>query len=86
MKVHVLKVTPVSGKNERGAYSFFRLASVFIDDKGNPEAVGDIISDVEVAPGLYPASFSVSSYQGKLTAKITPIIPSVVPSAGGPSK
>ena len=84
-KIHVLKCTPVSGKNDRGSYSFFRLASVFIDDRGNPEAVGDIISDVEVTPGVYPASFSVSSYQGKLTAKLVPIL-TAAPSAGGPSK
>jgi hypothetical protein len=81
-KIQVLKTTPVSGKNERGSYSFFRLASVFYDDRGNAEAVGDIISDTEVAPGTYPVSFSVTSFQGKLTAKIQPI----VPSAGGLSK
>jgi len=82
-KIQVLKCTPVSGKNERGTYSFFRLASVFFDDRGNPEAVGDIISDVEVNPGNYPASFSVSSYQGKLTAKLVPVI---ARSAADPSK
>jgi hypothetical protein len=82
-KIQVLKCTLVSGKNERGTYSFFRLASVFFDEKGNPEAVGDIISDVEVIPGSYPVSFSVASFQGKLTAKITPV---TVPSAAVPSK
>lgn len=69
-KIQVLKSTPVSGKNDRGSYSFFRLACVYFDDKGMPEAVGDLIHDSEVVPGMYPVSFSVASYQGKLTGKI----------------
>jgi len=83
-KIQVLVCTPVSGKNDRGAYSFFRLASVFIDEAGNPQAVGDIISDVEIKPGVYPCSFSVSSFQGKLTAKLVPHIAAL--SAGAQSK
>jgi len=43
---------------------------VFFDDRGNPDAVGDLIHDTEVVPGMYPVSFSVASYQGKLTGKI----------------
>lgn len=84
-KIQVLKSTPVTGKNDRGSYSFFRLACVYFDDKGNPEAVGDLIHDVDVAPGLYPISFSVASYQGKLSAKPVLIL-TPAPSAAVPSK
>lgn len=83
-KIQVLVCTPVSGKNDRGSYSFFRLASVFVDDAGHPQAVGDIVSDHEVVPGVYPASFVVSSYQGKLTAKLVPVVGS--PASAGASK
>jgi len=74
-KIQVLKCTPVSGTSAKGAYSFFRLACVFFDDKNSPEAVGDVIHDVAVEPGVYPVSFSAASYQGKLTGKMNLIIP-----------
>jgi len=69
-KIQVLKCTPVSGTSAKGAYSFFRLACVFFDDRNQPEAVGDVIHDVAVEPGTYPVTFSGTSYQGKLTAKM----------------
>lgn len=75
MKIQVLKSTPVSGTGAKGAYSFHRLACVFIDDKGVPEAVGDMINDTQVDPGIYDVSFSVGSYQGKLTARMTLVLP-----------
>lgn len=83
MKIQVLKSTPVSGTSAKGAYSFHRLACIFIDDKGLPEAVGDVIHDTEVQPGVYPISFSVASYQGKLTAKIVLDTTKPAPSVAG---
>jgi hypothetical protein len=74
-KVQVLKVTPVNGVSAKGPYSFYRLACVFIDDKNQPEAVGDLIHDQLIEPGVYPVSFSAGSYQGKLSAKIVLQIP-----------
>jgi hypothetical protein len=81
-KIQVLKSSHVAGTSAKGSYSFYRNACIFIDDAGLPEAVGDIVTEEHIAPGVYPASFSVSSFQGKLTAKILPVI--AAPSAAKP--
>lgn len=78
-KVQVLKSTHQAGTSAKGAYSFYRLACVFFDDKNSPQAVGDLVHEKDVPPGVYPVSFSVASFQGKLTAKI--VLDLSVPSA-----
>jgi hypothetical protein len=71
--IQILKSEHVSGKSASGRdYSFFR-HSCIIKQGDVVIEIGDLTTDNELKPGTYPASFEITSYQGKLAAKIVPL-------------
>lgn len=46
-----------------------------MDERGTVIEVGDLTTDNELQPGKYPAGFEVGSYQGKLTVRLVPQLP-----------
>jgi hypothetical protein len=73
-KIQVLFSQNVTGTGVKGAYDFWRHSCVVLDDTNQAIAVGDIITDTAIQPGIYPLSFTVNSFQGKLVGKIEPLL------------
>ncbi len=67
-----MMIDRVTGAKDGKSYDFYRITAAALDEKGNPLAVGQITSNEPLEPGLYEMAVEVSSFQGKLVAKVKP--------------